>query len=612
MLITNRQFGGERPKKSIRNVAANEAEVAIDCEIVSDELRPIKTPLRVDVQLTPGTKTIFNAEDTWLSFDKIVDVVRSPVGQDLTRIFWTGDGAPKQATLEEFRAGVSYNLGVPSPSIEPAIIVIDGDDVNEEADEITTFVVTTFVNAYGEEGDRSEPSNSVVYRRGDELRISPRFNPQDEILSEHNIVAVRYYVFDPDADAVRFAVERDLLEGVITLNTTDSFLNEIFSTDDFDPPIPDLEGLHVMANQIMLGFKGRTVYLTEPGEPSAWRYFFPVSNDIVAISSFDNNAVILTDAYPEIATIFDPRNISTTVLADREPCVSSRSVVQGLGGVIYAAPSGTYFIGPSGGNMLTNDYYDDKDWKQTRPETHLSVFRDGEYISFHDSNAKEGAAIVFDTRESNAIVRQLSQTADAAFVLPGTDDLYVAVNDQLVLLNSGDEDMIYLWRSKMHGGGSPFALTSRRVISCEFLENLSAGARKILEAIVSEQLAARLEAIRERASKGSILGYGGALNQNTLGGCGHVGFGLNPILDRGVPLGGGSEGVAPFVPTEKYADLTVFGDKEVVHTERVSDQNVGRMRYTQRKRLWQYQLEGNSEVSQFDMAGSNTEMHNGS
>jgi len=612
MLITNRQFSGERPKKSVRNIGANEAEVALDCEIVSDDLIPMKSSRKIDVSLVPNTKTIFNLEDVWLSFDKDVDVVRSPVSQAITRIFWTGDGAPKQATLEDFQNGIVFNLGVPKPSESPGIIVLNTPATDSNADVISTFAIYTFVNAYGEEGDRSAPSQSVTYQIGDTILLSPRFDSTDSEIEEHNVVAVRYYLFDPDADAVRFVSEHSVADGTIEVDTSEPFLNELFSTDDFDVPPADLEGLHVMANQIMIGFKGRTVYLTEPGQPSAWRFFFPVSDDIVAISSFDNNAVILTEGYPEIATIFDPRNISTTILADREPCVSSRSVVQGLGGVIYAAPSGTYFIGASGGRMLTNDYYDDRDWNDTRPDTHLSVFRDGEYISFHESNAKEGSAIVFDTRESNAIVRQLSQRADAAFVLTGTDDLYVAVNDELFFVNGGSDDLIYLWRSKMHGGGSPFALTSRRLISCDFLDNLKPAARAKLEALIAENLASRIASIQERAAAGPILGYGGALNQNTLAGCGPLGFGLDPSLDRGAPLGGGSDGVGPFIPAEKYADLTVYGDKEIVHEERVNNDTVGRLKYTQRKRLWQYQLRGNAELSQFDMAGSNSEMHNGS
>jgi len=164
----------------------------------------------------------------------------------------------------------------------------------------------------------------------------------------------------------------------------------------------------------------------------------------------------------------------------------------------------------------------------------------------------------------------------------------------------------------MHGGGSPFALTSRRLISCDFLDNLKPAARAKLEALIAENLASRIASIQERAAAGPILGHGGALNQNTLAGCGPLGFGLDPSLDRGAPLGGGSDGVGPFIPAEKYADLTVYGDKEIVHEERINNDTVGRLKYTQRKRLWQYQLRGNAELSQFDMAGSNSEMHNGS
>jgi len=613
MLITNRQFSGERPKKSTRNLNVNEASVALDCEIVSDELRPLKTNMVTDVALVPGVKTIFNIEDTWISFDKEVSVVRSPVGQAITRLFWTGDGKPKQASVSEFLNGTTYSLGVPKPTLAPTAGVIGTPDA-ANSDVISSFVVITYVNQYGEEGDKSEPSTGFTYQAGQQILVNTAVVSTNEpLVPEHALVAIRVYMFDPDADAPRFVEEIPVTQQNITIDTAGSFLSESFSTEDFNVPPTNMQGLHVMANQVMLGFDGRTVYVTEPGQPSAWRYFFPVSNDIVAISSYDNNAVILTKGYPEIATIYDPRNISTTVLADREPCVSATSVVQGLGGVIYAAPSGKYHIGPAGGQMLTRDFYDEADWAKVRPETLRSVFRDGEYIGFHDSLEKEGSAVVFDTREQNAIVRQLSQKADAAFVLPGTDDLYVAVDGRLEFVNGGNENQIYNWISKLHGGGSPFAITSRRLLSCDFADNLSE-TEAAEYALLLEQLRADQAAIiAARSMLDPIHGLGGALNQDTLAGCGLWDMpGIDTPQDKGVVLGGGAEGVLPLDLVNSFAELTIWGDKQIVHTETVTTDCVARIKYTQRKRLWQYGLRGNAELTQYDMAGSNSEMHNGS
>lgn len=88
--------------------------------------------------------------------------------------------------------------------------------------------------------------------------------------------------------------------------------------------------------------------------------------------------------------------------------------------------------------------------------------------------------------------------------------------------------------------------------------------------------------------------------------------GVSTPQDQGVVIGGGAEGTIPRTPTEFFTDLTIYGDKDIVHTERITDVCVGRVKYTQRRRLWQYELRGNAELTQFDMAGSNTEMHNGS
>ena len=50
---------------------------------------------------------------------------------------------------------------------------------------------------------------------------------------------------------------------------------------------------------------------------------------------------------------------SHAILTNREPCVSKESVVQAGGGVIYATPSNLYFIGPSGGQSLTDEFFSD-------------------------------------------------------------------------------------------------------------------------------------------------------------------------------------------------------------------------------------------------------------
>lgn len=616
MLIQNRVFSGERRKTAVRNIDVNEASIALDCEIVSGELRPIKTNLSTGINVGDA-KTIFYVDGQWLSWDKKVDVIRSPSTDPETRIFWTGDGKPKQATLAEFNAGISYSAGVPKPSEDPHLSFTT---VDPEVNPKNIFVVYTFVNAYGEEGDKSEPSAIGVVSEGATISLNNigLQGANISLVTEHNIVSQRIYVYDSDADAVRFLVEIPITETFHTWTQGDQ-LNEIFSTEDFNAPPVDLQGLHLMANGVAIGFSGRTVYVTEPYQPNAWKHFFVVDQEIVAVSSFDTSAVIMTEGFNYIATIFDPANISTAVVADREPCVTPHSVVQGLGGVLFASPGGIYFISPAGGRMITEDFFDKADWEEVKPDSLNAVFVDGQYIGFHDSVEKDGRAIVFDTRESNAISRQLSQHTEAFFVLPGTDELYL-VSDGIIELFQGGEDFInYLWRSKPHGSGSHFALAARRLISLDFYENPTVEDIVNADLLINQQQADNATLLLELGGTSPYVGYGGALNQDTIGGLETYSIGgVTDPLQSNSTIGGGHESSISEPAYTKSCTLRVYGSYYVtgglrlLHEEsifRVSDE---RLTYADRYRFWTYELEGQAAISQIDMAGSMSEMHSGS
>ena len=56
----------------------------------------------------------------------------------------------------------------------------------------------------------------------------------------------------------------------------------------------------------------------------------------------------------------------------------------------------------------------------------------------------------------------------------------------------------------------------------------------------------------------------------------------------------------------------LFGDKELVHEEViVDDEQENRLYYFDRRRVYEIELEGTLEISQIDVAGSNSEFHSG-
>jgi len=619
MLINNRQFSGERPKKSERNLGDSESQVALDCMIVSDELRSMRTNSFSETIALSNPLTLFLDNDEWVAFDSVVDAISDSINSDLSRIYWTSeDEPPQQATLDLFNAGISYRMGVPKPSRPPGIVPPSGTATEE--DTFTSFFVTTFVNAYGEEGDRSDPSPLFDYQVGQDLGVTTIGEANSPGVGNlYNVVAQRIYLQVEGAS--RFVTEIPVNETEFTFNS-DMTYGESFSSDDYFPPPIDMRGLHLMANGVAAGFSGRTVYLSEAFLPNAWPFSFEVSDDIVGLSSYDNNLVIVTEGYPEVAAILDPSNVSSAVLADREPCVSARGIVQGANGVIYPTPSVLYYVGAGGGRALTEDYFDDSDWASYKPETFNAVFRDGQYIAFHESTEKEGRALVFDMREANAVATQISDWTSAAHVRSGTNELFMAQGNDIILYQGGEQRRTYRWRSKLFGGGSPFALTAYRILSCDYEDDFNSLAEDF-DQLVADITTEHMSTFEFWDSLSQVHGMGGAINGFTFGGCGLISDG--ELDGRDIPdgvsagvgstFGSGTANGARRIPVN-FSDLSVtidiFKDKELIDSIVVTSDDPDRINYADRGRLWEYELRGTVDVTQASLAGSKGELYNGS
>ena len=167
-----------------------------------------------------------------------------------------------QSTVEEYRLGVAFRMGVPTPRA-PRIGEVTGDPVEAGSQVITTFYTVTFVNKYGEEGDLSVPSSFVEYQLGQTIEVTNLGDvlANSSILSDYDsVVAYRLYRFEDEGN--RFVTEQTIDTNTYENLTTDT-LGESFLTTDFVPPPEDMRGLHLMANGIALGFVGRTVYVSE-------------------------------------------------------------------------------------------------------------------------------------------------------------------------------------------------------------------------------------------------------------------------------------------------------------------------------------------------------------
>ena len=157
------QFGGRVPRIGARLLANGQAQVAGNCKLLSGELRSWKRGVQVATPTVAGTlKSLFRmyggGNDYWLSWADIVDAVKGPIAGDTTfKLYYTGTTfGPRKTNLTlATTAGTAYpndylELGIPAPTVAPALVVVGGAAANVTRTYLETFVSTTVV--WDEEG----------------------------------------------------------------------------------------------------------------------------------------------------------------------------------------------------------------------------------------------------------------------------------------------------------------------------------------------------------------------------------------------------------------------------------------------------------------------------
>lgn len=129
-------FSGIAPKNSPELLPATSAQIAENCKLYSGDLIPYPTPHVVGstarsetVRTLYGLRNPTTGDIAWLSWTTDVDIV-TPAADDLntSRIYYTGDGAPKVTTYALATSGTApyptnyYDLGLPLPTAVPTTV----------------------------------------------------------------------------------------------------------------------------------------------------------------------------------------------------------------------------------------------------------------------------------------------------------------------------------------------------------------------------------------------------------------------------------------------------------------------------------------------------------
>lgn len=159
-------FHGIAPRIALRKLNPAQSQIARNCDLFNEELRPLKDSVSVNTPSKVGEKlSIYLLPgDIWLHWITDVDVARSPLFLDNeSRIYYTGDYNPKSTDTELAVAGVGtdypnefYRLGVPRPDNGPTLGHTSGF-----GNDFERSYIYTFVSDWGEEGPPSPVTTYV-------------------------------------------------------------------------------------------------------------------------------------------------------------------------------------------------------------------------------------------------------------------------------------------------------------------------------------------------------------------------------------------------------------------------------------------------------------------
>lgn len=225
-------------------------------------------------------------------------------------------------------------------------------------------------------------------------------------------------------------------------------LGEELPTLTWAAPPQTLTGLINLPNGNMAGFSGRDVYFCDPYHPHAWpeNYIQTVDYPVVGLGRMDTTLAVLTKGTPYFIQGTHPDSMAVVKSDIEQACVSKKSIVSLMGGVLYASPDGLMLLSPQGSRLVTEQLFDYTQWQAFfKPESIHAYQHDNQYIAFYDNGTTQGG-FIFDVRSGNFILHDVY--AETAYHDLQGDKLFIAQSNRAVKVWAAGDGKTYTWRSK--------------------------------------------------------------------------------------------------------------------------------------------------------------------
>lgn len=261
--------------------------------------------------------------------------------------------------------------------------------------------VYTYVSEYGEEGPPS-PATVVDGWSNGTWTIGLFQPPPDQLGVTRDLKKIHLYrtvTAQTGATTYYFVVELDITVDVYTDIITDDVVvtNNQLISQLWTPPPETLQGLVVLPNGILAGWKGNELWFSEPYRPHAWppSYVLTTEYPIVGLGVSGNSVIAGTNGAPYVASGVSPGVMTATKIENSEPCHSRNSIIGNNDGVYYASPNGLILVTQYGEvRNATERWITREKWQQLTPQSDVAaVFMNGQYYAWKMGGGDVGFSI---------------------------------------------------------------------------------------------------------------------------------------------------------------------------------------------------------------------------
>jgi hypothetical protein len=288
------------------------------------------------------------------------------------------------------------NPPLPTPPPVLGTTPITSEEVSELPLQVTRAYVYTWVTEYKEESAPSPPVIATGIQDGS-WNLSGMGVPStldQGYAVNHNavrwITKTRIYRTITSNQGVAtffFVAEQDctLTSYTDTLKDDEVSSNAQLETFSWTPPPPDLQGLVVMWNGIIAGWRENELWLCEPYRPHAWpaKHVNTMEYPIVGLGVAGQTLVVCTAGNPVSVNGSVPEAMTTSKVPKFEPCTSRGSILSSAGGVFFTSPNGLILCNQGAATNVTESLLTRDKWQfYTREAKLRAAWLGGAYYAF--------------------------------------------------------------------------------------------------------------------------------------------------------------------------------------------------------------------------------------